>query len=143
VIACLLTGLCIASKLRSLQSLCGGGTMGCGEAWKMPTDGPAHVNAEFAYGRLCAWVAWFALLWACHSHPSSVHRRRSCRTPCQGCQNQPQSIHHSELSPPTYRLRRRRSCWRGLSMKPTIISIPPSNQTDHTRSSCLPGSAAG
>ena len=91
----------------------------------------------------CAWMAWFALLWACHSHPSSVHRRRSCRTPCQGRQNQPQSIHDSELSPPTYRLRRRRSCWRGLSMKPTIICIPPSNQTDHTRSSCLPGSAAG
>jgi hypothetical protein len=24
--------------------------MGCGEAWKMPTDGPAHVTAVFSYG---------------------------------------------------------------------------------------------
>jgi hypothetical protein len=51
VIACLLTGLCIVSKLRPLQSLCGGGTMGCGEVWKMPMDGPSHVAAVFAYGR--------------------------------------------------------------------------------------------
>ena len=50
--------------------------------------------------KACAWVAWFALLWACHGHPSkpsSFHRHRSCRTPCQGCQNQPQAVHPNYL----------------------------------------------
>lgn len=112
-------------------SFCGGGTMGCGEAWKMPADGPAHVTAVFTYEKACA-LAWFALLWARHGHPSSVHRHQSFRNTLPG-PPKPAPSDPSELSP------LQTACGVGdhagdaCQAKPTIICIPPSNQTDHIR----------